>query len=286
MTYLQAVVLALVQGATEFLPISSSAHLVLVPRVLGWPDQGLGFDVATNTGTLVAVVAYFRRELAALVTAGVRSLRPDGGVRGALPGAGAPGRDPGAGAPPEARLAWLVLLATVPVAVTGLLIHEWVATAGRSPVLIAVTSIGFGLLLGWADRAGARRRELGSVGLGDAAVVGLAQALALIPGTSRSGITITAGLARGFTREEAARFSFLLYVPVGVLAAGKEAWDFTAAGASTGAVGPVLVGFAVSALTAYLAIGALLAWVRSQSLTVFVLYRVALGLVILAVVYL
>lgn len=290
MSYLQAVVLALVQGATEFLPISSSAHLVLVPRVLGWPDQGLGFDVATNTGTLVAVVAYFRREIAALAGAALRSLRsglPARGAGGAASGAGAQARV-GARAEDEgdARLAHLVLLATVPVAVAGLLLHDWVATAGREPVLIAATSIGFGLLLGWADRAGARRRELGSVGFGDAAVVGLAQALALVPGTSRSGITITAGLARGFTREDAARFSFLLYVPVGVLAAGKELWDFAAAGGSTGALGPVLVGFAVSALTAYLAIGALLAWVRRQSLTVFVVYRVVLGLVILAVVYL
>lgn len=277
MTYLQAVVLALVQGATEFLPISSSAHLVLVPRLLGWPDQGLGFDVATNTGTLVAVVAYFRRELTGLGAAGLRALRPQG----------AGGEAPAARfQDPEARLALLVVLATVPVAVAGLLFHDWVSTAGRDPVLIAATSIGFGLLLGWADRAGARRRELGSVGSVDAAVVGLAQALALVPGTSRSGITITAGLARGFTREDAARFSFLLYVPVGILAAGKELWDFLAAGEGLGAVGPTLVGFTVSAVTAYLAIGALLAWVRRQSLAVFVVYRVVLGLVILAVVYL
>lgn len=276
MSYLQAVVLALVQGATEFLPISSSAHLVLVPRVLGWPDQGLGFDVATNTGTLVAVMAYFRLELFGLGAAGLRALRP-GGAGG--DGTAARFEDP------DARLALLLVLATVPVAVAGLLLHDWVATAGRSPVLIAGTSIGFGLLLGWADRAGARRRELGSVGSFDAAVVGVAQALALVPGTSRSGITITAGLARGLTREGAARFSFLLYVPVGILAAGKELWDGLAGGEGLGAVGPALVGFAVSAAMAYLAIGALLAWVRRQSLTVFVVYRVVLGLVILAVVY-
>lgn len=273
MSYLQAVVLALVQGVTEFLPISSSAHLVLVPYLFGWPDQGLGFDVAVNTGTLLAVVVFLRRELAAVVRAGLASLAP--GRAGENAARWGPGRGP------EARLAWGIALATVPVAAAGLLAYDWVAGAGRSPALIAGTSIGFGLLLWWADRAGARRRELGSVTLGDAAVVGLAQALAIIPGTSRSGITITAGLARGLTREEAARFSFLLYVPVGVLAAGKEVWDFLAEGAPVGAVGPSLVGFAVAAVSAYAAIGALLAWVRRQSLTVFVVYRIALGLVIL-----
>ncbi|HSL84733.1 MAG TPA: undecaprenyl-diphosphate phosphatase [Thermoanaerobaculia bacterium] len=278
MSYLQAMVLALVQGVTEFLPISSSAHLVLVPYLFGWPDQGLGFDVAVNTGTLLAVVVYLRRELAAVTRAGLASLAP----RRRSAGEARPGRL----ADPSARLAWGVALATVPVAVAGLLAYDWVATAGRSPVLIAGTSIGFGLLLGWADRAGARRRELGSVTLGDAAFVGLAQALALIPGTSRSGVTITAGLARGLTREEAARFSFLLYVPVGVLAAAKEVWDFLSEGGPVGAVGPSLVGFAVAAVSAYLAIGALLAWVRRQSLTVFVIYRIALGLVILGVVFL
>ena len=274
MSYLQAVVLALVQGVTEFLPISSSAHLVLVPYLFGWPDQGLGFDVAVNTGTLLAVVVFLRRELAAVVRAGLASLGP----RGSEP-------RPGRLADPNARLAWGVVLATAPVAVAGLLAYDWVATAGRSPVLIAATSIGFGLLLWWADRAGARRRELDSVTLRDAAFVGLAQALAIIPGTSRSGITITAGLARGYTREEAARFSFLLYVPVGVLAAAKEVWDFLSEGAPVGAVGPSLVGFAVAAVSAYLSIGALLAWVRRQSLTVFVVYRIVLGLVILAVLF-
>jgi undecaprenyl-diphosphatase len=295
MTYTQAVVLALVQGVTEFLPISSSAHLVLVPYLFGWPDQGLGFDVATNTGTLLAVIVYLRRELAAVTRAGLRSLTF--GVRGAGrqdDSGGGAAEAPSGGAeadgrprlPPEARLAWGIALATVPVAVAGLLAHDWVATAGRNPLLIAATSIGFGLLLWWADRAGARRRELESVTWGDAAFVGLAQALSLIPGTSRSGITITAGLARGLTREEAARFSFLLYVPVGVLAAGLELWDFAGEGAPVAAIGPTLLGFAVAAVAAYFTIGALLAWVRRQSLTVFVVYRVLLGLVILAVLYL
>lgn len=275
MSYLQAVVLALVQGITEFLPISSSAHLVLVPYLFGWPDQGLGFDVATNTGTLVAVMAYFRRELLALTSAGLRSLAP----RSRTSGSQAPRLTE------DARLAWAVALGTIPVAVAGLLAYDWVASAARSPTIVAATSIGFGLLLWWADQAGSRRRELESLSWLDAAVVGLAQALALIPGTSRSGITITAGLARGFTREDAARFSFLLYVPVGVLAAGKEVLDFVQEGGGGAPLGPVLVGFALSGLAAFVTIGALLAWVRRQSMTVFVVYRVFLGVAILAVLW-
>ncbi len=276
MSYFHAVVLGLIQGITEFLPISSSAHLVLAPHLFGWTDQGLGFDIATNTGTLLAVMAYFRHELVALTRAGIGALAPSGRREGPS------GRRLG----PDARLAWLVALGTVPVAVAGLLAYHWVATVARNPLLIATTSIGFGLLLWWADAAGARRREVESVGLVDAVVVGLAQSLALIPGTSRSGITITAGLARGFTSEDAARFSFLLYVPVGVLAAAKEVLDLVEGGAPAVGLGPLLVGFAVATVAAYFTIGALLAWVQSRSLTVFVVYRVLLGLGILAAIYL
>ena len=184
------------------------------------------------------------------------------------------------------RLAWAVALGTIPVAVAGLLAYRLVASAARNPLVIASTSIGFGLALWWADRAGSRRRTLDELTWWDTAVVGCAQALALIPGTSRSGITITAGLGQGFTREDAARFSFLLYVPVGVLAAGRQLLEVASDGFQVASLGPTLVGFAVSAVSAYVAIGALLAWVRSQSLTVFVVYRVVLGLVILAVVFL
>jgi len=271
MSYAQAVVLALVQGVTEFLPISSSAHLVLVPHLFGWPDQGLGFDIATNTGTLVAVVLYLRRELVRVTVAGLGSI---GGFRRGERRLSV-----------DARLAWAVAVGTVPVVVAGLLAYDLVAGAARSPLVIAVTSIGFGVLLWWADRVGARRRALEELSWWDTAVVGCAQALALIPGTSRSGITMTAGLGQGFTREDAARFSFLLYVPVGVLAAGKALFEAWKGGFDVGAVGPTVVGFLVSAVSAYLAIGALMAWVRRQSLTVFVVYRVVLGVVILGVLF-
>lgn len=277
MSYLHAIVLGLIQGITEFLPISSSAHLVLAPHLFGWRDQGLDFDIATNTGTLLAVMAYFRHELVALTRAGLASLAPRGAAEGS---------PSGRLSDPEARLAWLVVLGTVPVAIAGLLAYHWVATVARNPLLIASTSIGFGLLLWWADAAGSRRRDVESVGLMDTIVVGLAQALALIPGTSRSGITITAGLGRGLTREDAARFSFLLYVPVAILAAAKEVLDLIQGGAPGVGLGPLFVGFAVAAVSAYFTIGALLAWVQSRSLTVFVAYRVLLGLVILAAIWL
>jgi undecaprenyl-diphosphatase len=276
MSYVHAVVLGLIQGITEFLPISSSAHLVLAPHLFGWRDQGLDFDIATNTGTLLAVIVFFRHELVTLTRAGLASLTPAGRAEG---------RMPGRRLSPDARLAWLVALGTVPVAVAGLLAYHWVATVARNPLLIAATSIGFGLLLWWADAAGSRRRGVEDVDLVDTVVVGLAQALALIPGTSRSGITITAGLGRGLTREDAARFSFLLYVPVAVLAAAKELLDLVQGGAPGVGLGPLLVGFAVAAGSAYLTIGALLAWVQRRSLTVFVVYRVLLGVAILLAVW-
>ena len=299
MTYLHAVVLALVQGVTEFLPISSSAHLVLVPYFLGWPDQGIGFDIATNTGTLLAVVVFLRHEVARLSVAGLRSIGSLLRGQGPIPRAGegsAGGAEAGAddgtdGAErsrlvTDVRLAWAVALGTIPVGLAGLLAYHLVASAARNPLVIASTSIGFGLLLWWADRAGSRRRALDGLTWWDTAVVGCAQALALIPGTSRSGITITAGLGQGFTREDAARFSFLLYVPVGVLAAARQLLEVVSDGFRVASLGPTLVGFAVAAVSAYLAIGALLAWVRRQNLTAFVIYRVLLGVVILAVVFL
>jgi undecaprenyl-diphosphatase len=262
-TLAHAIVLALLQGVTEFLPISSSGHLVLLPHLFAWPDQGLAFDEAVNTGTLVAVIAYFRRELVDLVRDGLRSLRRREEVG-------------------ESRLSWGLVLGTVPVAVAGLLLAGWVGTAGRDPRLIAATSIGFGILLGWADRAGRRDRTLEGFRLADAVWVGLAQALALVPGTSRSGITMTAALLLGFDRTAAARFSFLLAVPVGLLVAVHDLWHLLGADAAGAPLLPVAVGFAVSAVSAYLVIAALLAWVRRQGLMPFAVYRVVMGLVILA----
>jgi undecaprenyl-diphosphatase len=264
---LQAAVLGLVQGITEFLPISSTAHLIVTSRVLGWEDQGLSFDMAVHVGSVLAVLVYLRREVADLSVACFRSLRP---------GQGPQVRE-------GSRLGWQLLIATIPVAVGGLLAADLVAGGARNIQLVATTSIVFGLLLGWADRLTERRRELAEVGWGAAISVGLAQALALIPGTSRSGATITAGRALGFSRDLAARYSFLLAVPVGLLVAAKQGAEMLAGpppGVGWAAVG---VGFVCSAAASFLAIHGLLAWLRRRSLRIFVLYRVFLGLILLGI---
>lgn len=264
MTPLQAVVLAVVQGVTEFLPISSSGHLILVPRLFGWPDQGLDFDVAIHVGTLLAVLLYFRRDLRDVAV---------GFLRG-------PAAVPGLDYDPR-RLGWALLLGTLPAVAGGLLVKDLIATQARNPLLIAGTSIGYGLLLGVADRAGARRRELAEIGWGTALAIGFAQALALVPGTSRSGATITAALLLGFTRPAAARFSFLLSVPVLLAAAALDAVDLATGEVPAERLGLMGLGVAVSAVTGYLVIAWLLAWLRRRSLVPFVVYRLLLGAAIL-----
>jgi len=256
----EAVILALVQGITEFMPISSSAHLILLPYVLGWAEHGLTFDVVTNAGTLTAAVIYFRRDLWRTW----REARRSFSLRAERP-----------------NLALLTAAATLPVALVGLTFHGFFATGARSPLLIAATSIGFGLVLWWADATARARRDLDELGWRDAMLIGSAQALALVPGTSRSGITWTAGLFLGYNREDAARFSFLLAIPVGLLALAKDLVDLTRSGLETSALLPLVVGFFVAGISAYTTIGFLLAWVRRQRLTVFVVYRVLLGLLIL-----
>ncbi|HUO86518.1 MAG TPA: undecaprenyl-diphosphate phosphatase [Thermoanaerobaculia bacterium] len=272
MTLLQAFLLALVQGVTEFLPISSSAHLILAPYLFGWRDQGLVFDVATNTGTLAAVMLYFRRDLAGLGRAFAGELGGAGG--GTVEGM------------PARRLAAALVVGTIPVAVAGLLIDDWVGSAGRSALVIAAASIVFGIALGAADRLGSRARELATLTLRDALLIGGMQALALVPGTSRSGITMTAALMLGFHRPAAARFAFLLAIPVGLLVTGWDALQMLRGGGTAHPEwGVLVVGLVVSALSAYLVIGVLLAWLRRQTMMPFVLYRVALGLLLLALVW-
>ncbi len=262
MTPFQAVVLALVQALTEFLPVSSSGHLILVPRFLGWGDQGLEFDIATNTGTLLAIIVYFRADLARVARGLAASFRP--GALGACE--------------PEARLGWAILWGTVPAGIAGLLVKDLVASEGRNPLLIATTAIVYGLLLLAADRLGRRTSELSALGRRQGLLIGCAQALALIPGTSRSGVTMTAALALGFTREAAARFSFLLAVPIGLLVGAKQAFDVLRGVPLGVPVTAVLIGIAVSAVAGYAVIALLLAWVRRRSLAVFGFYRLLLGL--------
>jgi undecaprenyl-diphosphatase len=259
MTPYQAAILALVQAVTEFLPISSSGHLILLPRLLGWSDQGLEFDIATNTGTLAAIVVYFRADLARLAKGAWESI-----VR----------RD---ACMPEARLAWTLVLATVPAAIAGLLIKDWVATVARGWQVVAANAAIYGLILLVADRLGRKSRPLEELGRRDGIWIGCAQALALVPGTSRSGVTMSAALALGYTREAAARFSFLLAVPIGLLVGAKQLVDVLR-GRPLGVPADALwIGIAVSALAGYAVIALLLGWVRRRSLAVFAVYRLILA---------
>jgi undecaprenyl-diphosphatase len=261
MTPFQAIVLGVVQGVTEFLPISSSAHLILVPRLLGWPDQGLAFDMAANTGTLLAVMLYFWRDLVA-VARGIFAL-------------------PTAGSPAGTRLAWSLALGTIPAGIAGLLLHDFVASGARDGRLIAIELIVFGIVLWWADRGAEQRRALDDLRLSDALLVGCAQALAILPGTSRSGITISAALLLAFTRPAAARFSFLLSVPIGILVAAKDVLDFAHGEAGAVAWLPVALVVAVSAVTGLAVIHGILAWLRTRRLEIFVVYRLLLGAALL-----
>lgn len=263
MDSIQLVVLAIVQGLTEFLPVSSSAHLILTPRFFGWHDQGLAFDVAVHVGTLLAVVTYFRRELITMTVEWTQSLF---------------GKD----LTPDAVLAWSVLLGTIPVGLAGLLASGFIQTTLRSPLVIAGATIGFGVLLWLADRYGKQYRDEHTIGWQDVLVIGCSQALALIPGTSRSGATMTAALAMGLTRQAAARFSFLLSIPVIVLAGGKLSWELVQQ-AEPVPWAALSLATALSAVSAYLCIHWFLKLLERVGMTPFVIYRLVLGVVLLIV---
>ncbi|MFQ5586033.1 MAG: undecaprenyl-diphosphate phosphatase [Thermodesulfobacteriota bacterium] len=260
----QAVILALIQGVTEFLPISSSAHLILLPLLTDWPDQGIAFDVALNTATLLAVIIYLREDI-------VRILK---GLRQAIVRRSWHGNRDG-------RLAVLVLLGTVPVGLAGYLAHDIVANRLRTFEVIAWSSIVWGIALWVADRRPGRG-GISDVNWRTALVVGIAQAVALVPGASRSGITITAGLFMGLSRTGAARFSFLLAVVVGLLAGGMEGMELVEGGAATPWLA-VVVGFVVAFVAAYGAIHFFLKLISRSSMTPFVVYRVLLGVALLLI---
>ncbi len=259
----QAVLLAIVQGLTEFLPISSSAHLVIPPLLLGWPDQGLAFDVAVHVGTLSAVVIYYRRDIQRMVSAWLRSLA-------------------GGGPSEESALVWYLALATVPVGIIGLAAGDFIESELRSLPVIATTTLVFGLLLGVADRRAVPTGEGRSLTLPMALVIGLAQALAPVPGVSRSGITMTAGLFLGMNRGAAARFSFLLSIPViasaGALKGLELVQDARPVDWLSLALGAVLSG-----ITAYLCIGLFLRLIDRVGLMPFVYYRVLLAAALFAI---
>jgi undecaprenyl-diphosphatase len=260
MTYTQALVLGVVQGVTEFLPVSSSGHLILVPDVFGWPDQGLAFDAAMHLGTLGALFAYFRVELIELLT-------------GVL----------------ARRLAVLLIAASVPALAVGWLVNQWVETHLRSPMVIAVATAGWGLVMWWADRravetpAGAAD-PLARVGWGQGMLVGCAQVLALVPGTSRSGVTISAGLFADLDRATAARFSFMLGIPVTAAAGAYKLLHLLRDGLPSGDAAPLALAILTAFLSGYLAVWFLVSHLKRHSLFPFVVYRLMLAAVILLVV--
>lgn len=261
MDFIQIVALAVLQGLTEFLPISSSAHLILLPKLEGWADQGLAFDVAVHVGTLTAVVWYFRDELKGMARDWSRSL-----VERKTVG--------------DSRLAWAVLFGTIPVGLAGLAFKDVIETSLRSPLVIAWATIIFGLFLWWADAWGRRVRTEHAITWKDVVVIGVAQAIALIPGTSRSGITMAAGLMQGLTREGAARFSFLLSIPVIILAGGLNALELVQDPAPVDWQALTL-GAILSGVSAYLCIHFFLKLLERIGMFPFVVYRLVLGAVLL-----
>ncbi|OIQ08574.1 undecaprenyl-diphosphatase UppP [Neomoorella thermoacetica] len=256
MTVLQAIVLGLVQGVGEFLPISSSAHLILTPWFFRWPDPGLTFDVALHLGTLIAVVAYFWRDLIELVICGLLQPRSLDG-----------------------RLFWYLIVASIPGAIFGYLLEDQAATVFRSPLLIALTLTLMGIGLWWADRVGRKTRQMENITLADSIIVGLSQALAIIPGVSRSGITMSAGLLTGMQRETAARFSFLMSVPIIAGAALLQLKDLTPADINTA----FILGVLTAAVVGFLAIKFLLRYLRHGSYLLFTWYRILLALLVVVV---
>lgn len=264
MTLLQIIVLAVVQGLTEFLPISSSGHLVIVPSVFDWTDQGLVFDIAVHFGSLVAVCTYFRTDVAGLLRGAVDVVKGDLQT-------------------PRATMALAMGIGTMPAAVAGLFLASWIGDNLRSPGIVAGTLAFYGVLMALADRLGRQQRTIAGLKIVDALWIGMAQALALVPGTSRSGVTITAGLALGFRRQDAARISFLLSAPVILLATIYEFATLLAANTTVNwsdlALGAVISGF-----VAYLSIDFFMRFVNAIGLLPFAIYRLILAVVILYVV--
>ncbi len=256
LTNLQAVVLGAVQGASEFLPISSSAHLVLAPWLFGWDDPGLSYDVALHVGTLLAILIYFAKDWLTLAKDGLSAPQS-----------------------PEGRKLWLLAAATIPGAVIGKLFEHAAEHAFRSPLAVAANLAIFGLLLGWAENRGSKRLGEDAIDLRMALLIGLAQALAVAPGVSRSGSTITAGLLLGLTPQAAVRFSFLMSGPI---LAGAAILKLRHLG---GIDAPLALGIAASAITGMAAIGGLMRLVRARSLKPFVVYRVAVAAAIVALYF-
>lgn len=263
----QAIILAIIQGLTEFLPISSSAHLALAPWLFGWKDPGLTFDIALHIGTLAAVLIYFFRDWVQIIAngLGIRLANGDPELR----------RNP--------KLLWWLAAGTVPVGVAGLLFHDQAETTWRNPIVIATMLIGVAIFMIVAEKMARPYKQLDEIKPADIGVIGLAQAVAVIPGTSRSGITIAAGLFRNIDRAAAARFSFLLSTPAIGAAAAKSVYDLAKAGGiEPGMQTAFGVGILVSAITGWLVIAGLIEYLRRHGLWFFIYYRIVFGIIVIA----
>lgn len=264
MTIFQALVLGILQGLSEFLPVSSSAHLALAPWLFHWPDPGLSFDVALHFGTLIAVLWYFRAEWGRLIRAAgsiVATRRLDS---------------------PDKKRVWYLILATIPGAIGGLLLESRAESAFRSPLLIAIAMMLMGIVLWVTDRVRSAGRGIDEMRWTDAALIGLSQVLALVPGVSRSGATITAGRGLAFDRESAAKFSFLMSMPIIAAAAVLKVPEVLH---DSGFTPPLIVGVLASAISGWLAISIVMHYVTRHSYGIFAAYRLVLGVIVLAVLY-
>src|SRR6266851_9911082 len=266
----EVIVLGLVQGLTEFLPVSSTAHLALIPWLFGWKDPGLTFDIALHVGTLAAILIYFFRDWIQVLAQGF-------GAR--------IGGDPALGR--NRMLLWLMAAATIPIGVFGYAFNKQAETTWRTPDVIAAMMIGVGVILWWAERSGRRQKDLGQLTFADALSIGFAQVLAIVPGTSRSGITIAAGLFRNLDRATAARFSFLLSTPAIAAAAAKQLYDLMKheGGIPPEMRTPMVVGILVSGVTGALVIHLFINYLRRGTLNAFIIYRVIFGIIIVALAH-
>jgi undecaprenyl-diphosphatase len=257
LTIFQAIILGAVQGITEFLPVSSTAHLILLPWALGWPDPGLTFDVALHLGTLVALLIYFREDWIALIKSA-----------------------------PTSRMVRFLIVATIPGGIAGALFERKVEDALRAPHIVATMLIVMALVLVAAELLGRRRKSLDELSWGDAITVGISQAFAIIPGVSRSGVTITTGLFRGMKRDTAAKFSFYLSTPLIGGAVAKKTLDILKGGAGLEQLTPFIVGILASGIIGYLAIAFMMRYLQTHNTYLFVFYRIALGIVVLLALWL
>ena len=277
----QAIVLAIVQGLTEFLPVSSTAHLWIVPWILKWKDPGLTFDVALHAGTLVAVLLYFWRYWLEMIK---MVLGIGGGGAGVAAGGDVPAK---AGAitllGENRQLFWFLVIATIPGGIAGVLFERAADEQLRSPFVVGSALIIVALLMWAGERVGSESHNLGQVSMLDSIIVGVAQAFAVIPGVSRSGSTMTAGLFRGMNRETAARFSFLLSTPLIAGACLKKGWEIHHSGLAADMRMPFLLGIIVSALVGYAVIAVLIRYLERRTFAIFVVYRVILGVILLTV---